>query len=46
MCLIATYFRSDEIEVVIVIVIVVVVVVVVVFAVDSRPTATHDAMDR
>lgn len=44
MCLIATYFRSDEIEVVIVIVIVVVVAVV--FAVDSRPTATHDAMDR
>lgn len=43
MCLIAIYFRSGEIEVVAV---VVVIVIIVVFIVDSRPTATHDAMDR
>lgn len=42
MCLIATYFRSGEIEAVVVIV----TIVVAVFVVDSRPTATHDAMDR
>lgn len=45
MCLIATYFCSSEIEAVVVIVIIVVAVIVV-FVVDSRPMATHDAMDR